>query len=100
MSIGSLKLKIYFLPVNPVTKILMESGEKRSVNTKKVNGFEILICVHRNPSFLLFQEYLLHSSAKLHSGMRRHGLSQSNRQVLKQLVLKLQVLKTALETKL
>lgn len=41
VSIGSLNLKIYFLPVNSVTKNLMGSEDERSENMNKFNGFEI-----------------------------------------------------------
>lgn len=59
VSIGSLNLKIYFLPVNSVTKNLMGSEDERSENMNKFNGFEIQIYMLRKYLFLLFQAYPL-----------------------------------------
>lgn len=42
VSIGSLNLKIYFLPVNSITKNLMGSEDERSVNMNRFNTVEIL----------------------------------------------------------
>lgn len=73
VSIGSPKLKIYSCQ-NWVSNFLMESEEEVSVNTNKFNGSK----THIKCLFLLFQDYLLCSFAKLRGGMKRRGLLWSN----------------------